>query len=320
MNEIAIHEMNSDRELEMNETRKGRAKIYLSKLLKWFGIVGLIVIMAMGIIMAFYRAHIRPASLRNTDVSDIAINRGRALLGEAESAHGFEQWQNRTTTDILAVDDWVDMMGNLLINPFSIPRQEIKIQLLNGTWNSRLELIEDSHAKEVWGIQSGNSYKRRQGEEPVFKPDKDVEFFLPTYQYFFEFPFHVKSADIVIDIGESQFEGKTYDRVFATWKSLEPISEVDQYIVWIDKDTKLVRRIEYTIREMGDFFMGSTNFEDYKLVDSIMVPHQLDAHAIMPGGIEMLMHTITVEEVRFDTMKEDDFKSDPTLQISSDKI
>lgn len=286
----------------------------MKKLIKWLGIVVFILIVLMGIFIAFYLADIRPTSFRNTHISDIAINRGRELLREVESAHGLEQWQRRTTTDILAVDDWIDLMGNIFINPFPNSRQEIRIQLLNGTWNSRLEIIEDSNTKEVWGLQSWSSYKIHRGKKPVFKPDKDVEFFLPTYQYFFEFPFRIMSAEIVVDIGESQYNGNTYNRVFATWKSLEANSEVDQYIVWIDKDTRLIRRIKYTIREKGDFFMGATNYENYTLVDSIMIPHRLDIHAIMPGGIEILMHKVIVEEVRFDTIQEDEFRPDSTLQ------
>ena len=70
------------------------------------------------------------------------------------------------------------------------------------------------------------------------------------------------SAEIVIDIGESQYNGNTYDRAFATWKSLEANSEVDQYIVLIDKDTRIIRRIEFTVREQGDFLMGATNYEN----------------------------------------------------------
>ena len=60
--------------------------------------------------------------------------------------------------------------------------------------------------------------------------------------------------------------------------------------------------------------MGATNYENYTLVDSIMIPYRLDIHAILPGGIEILMHKVIVEEVRFDTIQEDEFRPDSTLQ------
>ena len=81
--------------------------MHIKKLIKWLGIVGLILIVLIVIFMAFYLADIRPNSFRNTHISDIAINSGRELLREVESAHGLEQWMRRTTTDMLAVDDWI---------------------------------------------------------------------------------------------------------------------------------------------------------------------------------------------------------------------
>ena len=90
-----------------------------------------------------------------------------------------------------------------------------------------------------------------------------------------------------------------------TWGSLELNRELDQYIIYINKESGLIDRIEYTIRDMGGFATGATNFIDYQLVDGVMVPFQLEAAVIMPGGLEQVMHRVTLESAGWNTITPD---------------
>ena len=42
-------------------------------------------------------------------------------------------------------------------------------------------------------------------------------------------------------------------------------------MVYINKETGLIDRIEYTIRDMSGFATGATNFLDYRSVDGIRI-------------------------------------------------
>lgn len=150
------------------------------------------------------------------------------------------------------------------------------------------------------------------------KRDDTIEFFLPTYHYFFEFPFRIQSATVVHDVGEARKNGRSYDRVFATWNSLAVNSEVDQYIVWINRESGLIDRIEYTVREFGGAAAGATVFRDYRSVDGVQIPHLLSIRLVVPGGGEVEAHRVTVEEARWDRVAENLLSPDASLPSEAD--
>lgn len=223
----------------------------LRRILLWVALAFLIVLAVGGSTMAFYLADIRPAQLRKGSISEAAAAKGKALLERAADMHGMQKWNRHNNLEIMGIDDWVHWMGRAFINPFAKAQQKIRLQLLLGTWTSRLEILDAAGVTEVWGIQAWHTYRSQVGQHPVFQADEKISFFLPTFQWWLEFPFRIVSAPIVTALSESQ--DSRFDRVFVTWSSLEPHRELDQYIVYINKGTGLIDRIEYTIRDMGGF-------------------------------------------------------------------
>ena len=266
--------------------------------------------------MASYVADIRPTELKKGKIAEAGASKGRQILARSANMHGIEKWNMRNSLEIIGLDDWLHWMGRTFINPFPNARQEIKLQLLLGTWTSRLELLDASESREVWGIQAWNTYRSQVGQNPVFEPDDDIRFFLPTFQWWFEFPFRIVSATVITALSDTQ--NSSFDRVFVTWNSLEPNREIDQYIVCVNKETDLIDRIEYTIRDMGGFATGATNFLDYRLVDSVMVPFEFEASVIMPGGFEQVMHRVTVNSASWDTIIPEGLLPNPDLVSEKD--
>ncbi len=287
----------------------------LRQLILLFALAFLIVLGVGGITIAFYVADIRPMELKKGYITEAAASKGKELLVRTANMHGIQKWNMHKNLEIIGVDDWFHWMGRVFINPFPNARQKIKLQLLLGTWTSRLELLDASGSIEVWGIQAWNTYRSQVGQNPVFQPDKEIRFFLPTFQWWFEFPFRIVSATVITALPDIQ--DSSFDRVFVTWNSLEPNRELDQYIVYINKETGLIDRIEYTIRDMGGFTTGATNFLDYHSVDGVMVPFQFEASVIMPGGFEQVMHRVTVGSASWDTITPDRLL--PNQDIKSEK-
>jgi hypothetical protein len=279
---------------------------------RWLVRALIVVVVLVGLILAFTTFHvadIRPTELKNGQITEGKASKGKEILLRAANKHGKQKWNLNNNLEIIGIDDWFNWMGDVFINPFPNARQKIKLQMLLGTWTSRLELLDVSRVTEVWGIQSWNTYRSQVGQKPDFQPDKEIRFFLPTFQWWFEFPFRIISASVISALSESQ--SSKFDRVFVTWGSLEPNRELDQYIIYINKQTGLINRIEYTIRDMGGFATGATNFIDYQLVDGVMVPFQLEAAVIMPGGFEQVMHRVTVESACWNTITPDRLLPNP---------
>ena len=288
----------------------------LRQLILLVALAFLIVLGVGGIMMAFYVADIRPSELLEGDITETAASKGKEVLVRAAKVHGFQNWNMYNNLEIVGTDDWVHWMGRAFINPFPKARQEIRLQLLLGTWTSRLELLEASGTTEVWGIQAWNTYRSQVGQNPVFQSDKEIRFFLPTLQWWFEFPFRIVTASVITAL--SDIQGSSFDRVFVTWGSLEPNREVDQYIVYVNKETGLIDRMEYTIRDKGGFVTGATTYLDYRAIDGIMVPFQFEASVIMPGGFEQVMHRVTVQSASWDTITPDRLLPNPDLESEKD--
>ena len=279
-------------------------------------LASLIVLGVVGITIAFHVSDIRPAELKKGYVTEAAASRGEEALATTAIRHGIQKWKKRSNLEIVGTDDWFHWMGRALISPFQNAQQKFKLQLLLGTWTSRLELLDASGSTEVWGIQAWNTYRAQVGQDPVFRSDKQIRFFLPTFQWWFEFPFRIASGTVIAALSDTQ--EVSFDRVFVTWSSLEPNREIDQYIVDINRETGLIYRIEYTIRDMGGFATGATNFRDYRSVDGVMVPFQLEAGVMMPGGFEQIMHRITVGSASWDTVTPARLLPNPDLVSEKD--
>ena len=84
------------------------------------------------------------------------------------------------------------------------------------------------------------TYKIKPSGDVEFKEDKTLKTLLPTIQYWFEFPFRIIESDIVTYAGEASLNGTDYDLVFTSWGKAEPQKKIDQYLIYINKETHLI--------------------------------------------------------------------------------
>ena len=87
----------------------------------------------------------------------------------------------------------------------------------------------------------------------------------------------------------------------------EVVSDIDQYIVWIDKDTRLIEFAEYTVRKQFKFVKAAIHFAEYRDVQGVMVPFRMTitsepkvATSII--GTDKYLHEMRLENVVFDTI------------------
>ena len=101
--------------------------------------------------------------------------------------------------------------------PWQQMNQKIQLDMLNNSFTSRCTLLDGEQKGDIWGIQSWATYKRTgKNTSVIWEEDDNIEFYLPTLQYFIEFPFRIFSAEIIADAGETTIDGKTYKQVFVS--------------------------------------------------------------------------------------------------------
>jgi hypothetical protein len=87
-----------------------------------------------------------------------------------------------------------------------------------------------------------------------------------------------------------------HDLVLASWGTAEPQQRVDQYVLWISRDTGLIDYVAYTVRDMGKRMAGGMRYEDFRRVDGITMPFRMTAGK--PDGNDM-MHRFQVSSIEF---------------------
>jgi len=277
-------------------------------------------------------ADLRNHTVRTADAQ--AERRGRERLELLAEKHGLSAWKRHVTMETVALDEW----------PRGGPwwpqdDQRFRSQALLGTFTSRVELLDGAAEGEVWGIQAWSPYKKKSVDaeaEFLREPEGTITFYLPTLQYFNELPFRLLNATVVLDAGSAQNRGRSYDLVFATWESPEPRPDIDQYLLWIDRETGLLAKVRYTVRE-GVALMpplqqklalplvaGTMHFEDYREIDGVQVPFSQTVTLNPPELTrypleEHFFHRLTVEAASFDTLAPEEVVPDLARGMPEDR-
>jgi hypothetical protein len=271
------------------------------------------------------------AVLRADDASE---RRGRERLERLAERHGLSAWRSHATMETVAKDVW----------PLGGPwwpedSQRFRSQALLGTFTSRAELLDGRGEGEVWGLQAFAPYKKKSaGGDATFlgEDTPEITFYLPTLQYFNELPFRLLSATVVRDGGSAHHRGKAYDLVFVSWRSPEPQSDLDQYVLWIDRQTGLLAKARYTVRDavprmpplqqkwFRPLVAGTIHFEDYREIEGVQVPF-VQTVTLPPPELtryplsDHFFHRLTLEQAAFDTVSRETLLPDPSLGEPGDR-
>ena len=242
-------------------------------------------------------------------------SKGRELLTKSAAAHRSNNWDSISSYSVHFEDEFFGFIGKFA-HPFGQKINRFTLQYIPGTYDGRL-LFKDND-QEGWGIQSWNTYKFTDHHKPVFKNDNDIKFWVPTYQYFIELPHRILSADTMIYIGKHTLEdGAVCDGVLASWKTIQPQHDIDQYIVWINSETGMIHKVDYTVREIYKFLIGRVWFQDYQDFDGFVLPTSMpvESNLVRKG----FLHEMRVLDFFPDTPQPKLIRPNPDLPIMKDE-
>lgn len=264
-------------------------------------------LIAIGVI-AFFRI----SNLLDNDIlNDRNELKGRQLLQEMGVAHHIQNW-SFDTYSVTFEEEFIHLIGTST-KPFKENKSQFVLDYALDSYDGRLTFLSGLQKDEVWGLQSWQSYKGKDKGELVFKKDKDVVFWIPTYQYFIEFPRAIQKATAVSYVGESEQNGVSCYGVLASWGSIEPQRGVDQYLIWIDKETKRIVNLEYTIRELYPFLTGVAHYTNYKDFNGIILP------TVMPVGSNLIsdgyLHQMSILDFKRDKVSVELLRPDKQLPL-----
>lgn len=189
------------------------------------------------------------ADLRTSEINDAAPDRepkAIELLDTAIKNQNLDLLVNSETYSYKIKDNWKGLSA--LFNPFPKDNELMEMRFRPKSFDSQFFYINVKDQTR-YGVQSFRYYKINETGDVKFKNKKSISFSLPAVQYLFELPIRIKEAPILKYAGSKKIEGITYDLVFATWDSIAPNKEFDQYLLYISQETGLLTFASYTVRD-----------------------------------------------------------------------
>lgn len=280
----------------------------------------LVVVALAGLTGSGCMASIRPATIAEDALAPADVTKGRALLAEAAKNHGVDAWRRAETLSFEMTDSWQGLLG-WVGNPWPDSEVHAKVAYRVGTFDARATFLSGDDAGTTWGMQSWKTYVERDGNA-TFEEDDDIAFILPAEQYLLEFPMRAQNIELVSWGGSTIIEGVEYDLVFATWGSPEANGDHDQYVAYINRETKMIEKVEYTIREFAGFATGTIHYSEFRDFDGIKIPTvQVISGSPEDPLEEDGIHTIKIDPatVRVNGVAPGAFAVDPTLPVVGDE-
>ncbi|MEO1436545.1 MAG: hypothetical protein AAFV80_13485 [Bacteroidota bacterium] len=209
----------------------------------------LILLMALGVLSSCKLADVRPSAFKN---DTIAPQRdGREMLAEAVNAMGYQNLENLETYSAKSVFKWKTFWSIMPMNSLRGNKgNEIEFHFVPNSFDSKVQYHEGRKRGDIHGLQSWEAYRELAGKALKFKKDKRRTWGQGAYHYMIEAPYRLlEKAPIVKYAGEREWQGQTYDLIFATWYTEEPNKEHDQWLLYVNRETKFIDLAHITIRE-----------------------------------------------------------------------
>lgn len=256
------------------------------------------------------------ADLRTHDTAaSYDQKRGRQLLHEMGAAHGIEKWIDIATYSVIFEDEFYGFVGQQS-HPYSEDKSKFELQYCTNSYDGRLKFLTGPEKGFAWGIQSWQTYTEAESQPSNFEDDKDIQFWIPTYQYFIEFPSRIQSATAVAYAGESSIKGQSCFGILASWNTIEPQDDIDQYLIWIDQKTKRIVKLEYTVREMYGFLTGAAYFNKYVAYDGLLLPSLMPVESNLVS--DGFLHEMRIQGFEKNNVPLDRLRPNQTLPIQGD--
>jgi hypothetical protein len=228
------------------------------------------------------------------------VNRykGVQLLRKMGEAHQISTWDSVATYSVYFQEHFYGKIGQMA-NPFPDEITKMELDYIPGTFNGRITFLSGEWQSQVWGVSEGATYEKvTLLDSTEFVKNKDAAFWVPTYQYFIEFPARIQEATAVGYAGQKEVNQQICEGIMVSWGTLEPQRKVDQYLIWVNQTTHQIVKIEYTIRELNSLLKGAVYFKDYATINGLLIPTRMPVESnLVRNG---MLHEMRLDSIQFD--------------------
>lgn len=262
--------------------------------------------------------HVR-RSRGNDEMRLFRLQKGREIIARAVAAHGgLEAWQSKLDASFRLVDKWNSGAGAFVadwLDMWPARTVDTKQYFLLRQNAGRIEL-KTGAGQHVWGYNNLRPWALLNGQIDAENVSR-ARFTIPAVNDLFELPYKFLGQGAFPEfVNEVKRDGGIYDRVRVAFGLNAGNYPPDKYVADFDQQSGRLARLEYTVREKAPGYVTfSANFSNYKKVDDIWVPAQVDFSIIEPL-VCLPLHQWQISDVRFNTGAEAKFFSPADLRLS----
>ncbi|MDN5215494.1 hypothetical protein QQ020_25670 [Fulvivirgaceae bacterium BMA12] len=222
----------------------------------------------------------------------------KSICSKVETTYGgYEKWKKTGAVTVRGYDEWPTFHWRLIANPWKDKKTSFSFTWAPNTDNSRITLLDGKKTGMQYGLQYWATYQKKK-DKIVFKRNKKMWFHLPTIEYFLEFPFRIREAEIVRYAGTRKVNNLAYEMLFFTWKSEEPNKAMDQYLVYVNPETYRIDYLELTVRDQAKWAYATVTYGHFVRKNGFLFPGDIRFffQNKLPG--KTLGHHISLSEIQ----------------------
>ena len=254
---------------------------------------------------------IRPDALKSAPPTSQSVARGNALLAEMFEAHGgLWRWRSFNFVTAKVSDEWFNSLFWTLAAPYTENPEHVAVAAYTHEFpNARVEFTGGKNAGLVWVADRDTIVRKVPSEAPErVKTADDGIFtsFVHNFAVWPTFPFILASVDRAAYIGPDEYQGQRYEKVLVSWGTLGPQAKTDQWILWINAESKRLERVWFTIRVAGEDAVGGYNLKAFKTVQGLSIATVCEG---IIGLDEAPLHTYVLTDIEFSNRVRSDLLS-----------
>lgn len=207
---------------------------------------------------------LRPPMFALDGHMDYLKSHGREILGQAIAKNDPEgKWDQAKQMDIAVTDS-----GK------SNSSQKLQLSVDLKTLDTMMTYMDGKNAGSSIGVQAGEAYRIVNGSRRA-ADEKFISLHVAPVRDYFLWPQTLTRAQFAGYAGEDWLGGQFYLKVFVTNGAVEPSEDVDQYVLWINKETWRIDFIEFTLRKLKASYHGVARYSDYRLTQGVWLPYNI---------------------------------------------
>lgn len=239
---------------------------------------------------------LRPEAMQTRSFDAENAKKARQILEKCTAVHGWDRI-DEGVFEVTYIDHWPNFWFHLFFHPWPVKGQKLRQTFrINDLYTSEVQFVGGVRDGEVWGLEHKKAYWEK-GKTIKYRKHKDTDFYLPTYQYFFQMPRWFEDIPMLRYYGQQVFNNVHYHVVFGTWETYAPNKEYDQYLFWINAENYRLEMVQYTIREQVASAHGTNTFSDFRKVEGLLIPF-VQTITFEPGD-EEVMHQIVIDAFNY---------------------